>query len=89
MERFYVSTCGQKYTLWIFRWNPVEAPKGSRVLSILQDLRITSGSQVSGMQHLLQRIAEGLVPAGTGTKEHIQPECWDLFRSRPDPPSSA
>jgi hypothetical protein len=34
-----------------------------------QDLRITSGSWVSGMQHQLQRIAECLVPAGIETKE--------------------
>jgi hypothetical protein len=36
---------------------------------MLQDLGITSGTRVSGMQHQLQRIVEGLVPAGTGKKE--------------------
>jgi hypothetical protein len=51
----------------IFLLNPAEATKGPRVLSSgPQDhLRI----MVSVMQHQLQRIAEGLVPAETGTKE--------------------
>jgi hypothetical protein len=45
---------------------------------MLQDLRITSGSWVSGTQHQLQRIEEGFVPARTGTKEphqtfHVKP----------------
>jgi hypothetical protein len=48
----------------IFLLNPAEASKGSRVLSMLQDLVITLGSWMSGTQHQLQRIAEGLVPAG-------------------------
>jgi hypothetical protein len=53
----------------IFFLNPAEDAQGSRGLSMPQDLRITSGSRVSGTQHQLQRIAEVLVPAGTGTKE--------------------
>lgn len=36
---------------WIFLLNLVEAPKGSRVLSTQQDLRITSRSRVTGTQH--------------------------------------
>jgi hypothetical protein len=44
--------------------NPAKATKGQRVLSTLQDLGITSGSQVNGKQHQLQRLADGLVPAG-------------------------
>jgi hypothetical protein len=47
--------------------NPVEATKGSRVLSMLQYLCITSGSRASGTQHQLQTIVEGLAPAGIGT----------------------
>jgi hypothetical protein len=52
--------------------SPAEAAEGSRVLFILQDLGITLGSLwVSGTQNKLQRIAEGLVPVGTGTKEKL------------------
>ena len=35
----------------IFHLNPLEAAKGLTVLSTPQDLRITSGSWVSGTQH--------------------------------------
>jgi hypothetical protein len=73
----------------IFLLSPEEATKGFRVLSTPQDLGITSGSRVSGTQHQLQRIAEGLVPAGTGTKEPCPTRGWDLFQLRPHPPSSA
>jgi hypothetical protein len=49
-----------------------------------QDMGITLGSLVNGMQHQLQRIAEGLVPAETGAKEPAQPEAGILFvRSQP------
>jgi hypothetical protein len=68
--------------------SPAEATKGSRVLSMPQDLGITSGSQVNGTQHQLQRIAKGIVLAGTGTKEHHPTRGWDEFRSGPAPPSS-
>ena len=62
-----------------------EAAKGCRVLSKPQNLRITSGSRVSGMQHQLQRIEEGLVPAGTETEEPHQTRGWDPFWLRPLP----
>ena len=42
-----------------------------------------------GMQHQLQRMAKGLVPAGTGTKETHPTRGWDSFWSGPAPPSSA
>jgi hypothetical protein len=35
----------------IFFLNPTEATRGPRVLSMPQDLGVTSGSQVSGTQH--------------------------------------
>jgi hypothetical protein len=54
-----------------------------------QDLGITLGSWVSGMQHQLQRIMKGLVLAGTGTKEPYSTRGWDPFRSGPASPSSA
>jgi hypothetical protein len=73
----------------IFPLSPSEAAKGSRVLSTLQDLRITSGSWVSGMQHQLQRIVEGLVPAGTGTKKPRLTRGCNPFRSGPALPFSA
>jgi hypothetical protein len=41
------------------------------------------------MQHQLQRITEGLVPAGTGTKEPRPNRGWDSFWRGPAPPSSA
>jgi hypothetical protein len=53
----------------IFLLSPVEIAKDSRVLSMPQDLGITLGSWVSGMQHQLKRTEEGLVLAGTGTNE--------------------
>jgi hypothetical protein len=37
------------------------------------------GSLVSGMQHLFQRIPEGLVPAGTGKKEPRPTRGWDYL----------
>jgi hypothetical protein len=58
-------------TTAIFLLSPEEATKGSRVLSTRQDLRITLGSQVSGMKHQLQGIVEGQEPAGTGTGESL------------------
>jgi hypothetical protein len=67
--------------------SPAEATKGSRVFTP-QDHGITLGSQVSGMQHKFQRIMEGLVPAGTGTKEPRRNRGWDPFRSGPAQPSS-
>jgi hypothetical protein len=73
----------------IFLLSSAEAVKGSRVLSMLQDHGITSGTGVSGMQHQLQRISKGLVPAGTGTKEPHPTRGWDPFRLGPAPPSSA
>jgi hypothetical protein len=73
----------------IFCLNPTEATKGSRVLSMLQDLGIISGLQVSGKQHQLQRITEGLVPAGTETKEPCLTRGQDPFQSGPALPSSA
>lgn len=69
--------------------SPVEAAKGTRVLSMLQDLRITSGTLMSGMQHQLKRISEGLVPAKIGTKEPRPTRSWDQFRSGLALPSSA
>jgi hypothetical protein len=69
--------------------NPAEAAKGSRVLSMLEDLRITLGSLVSGTQHQLQRTAEVLVPARTETEEPRPARGWDPFRSGPVMPSSA
>jgi hypothetical protein len=72
----------------IFCLNPPEATKGPRVLSIPQDLGITTASRVSGTQHQLQTIMEGLVPAGTGTKEPHPTRGWDPFRSGPALPSS-
>lgn len=68
--------------------NPEEAAKGPRILSMLQDLGIILRSQVSGTQHQLQRIAEGLVPAGTGTEEPRPTRGWDPPRSGPALPSS-
>jgi hypothetical protein len=65
----------------IFRLNPAEAIKGSRVLSTSQNLGINLESRVSGTQYQLQRIMEGLVPAGTGTKEPCLTRGWDSFRS--------
>ena len=59
---------------------PEEPAKNPRGLSTLQDLRITSGSQVSGTQHQLQRMGEGLVPAGTGAKEPHLTRGWDPFQ---------
>ena len=61
----------------IFLLSPAEATKDSRVLSTPQGIRLTSGTRVSGMQHQLQRIAEGLVPAGTGTEELHSTRGWD------------
>lgn len=72
----------------IFFLNPVEAARSPRVLSMPQDLRITWGSRVSGAQHQLQRITEGLVPERTGTKEPHWTRGWDLFRSGSPLPSS-
>jgi hypothetical protein len=43
------------------------------------------GSLVSGMQHLFQSIPEGLVPAGTGTKEPNPNSGWGSFWSGPAP----
>ena len=73
----------------IFLLSPVESTKGSRVLSMMQDLGITLGSWVSRMQHQLQRITEGLVPVGTGTEEPHPTRGWDPFRSGAARPSSA
>ena len=53
----------------IFLLNLAETTKGPRGLFTQQVLGITSGSLVSGTQHQLQRIPEGPVPPGTGTKE--------------------
>jgi hypothetical protein len=72
----------------IFLLSPAEATKDSRVLSTPQGIRLTSGTRVSGMQHQLQRIAEGLVPALIGTKEPCRTRGWDSLRSGPVPPSS-
>jgi hypothetical protein len=47
----------------------MEPARGPRVRSKKQDFGITSGSPVSGAQYQLQRISEGLVPAGTGIEE--------------------
>jgi hypothetical protein len=69
--------------------SPAEAAKGYRVLSMQQDIWISSGSQVSATQLQLYRITEGLVPAGTGTEEPCPTRGWDPFRSGPAPPSSA
>jgi hypothetical protein len=65
--------------LWIFHLNLGEATKVCRVLSVSQDLGITLGSRVSGTQHQLQRIEEGLVPAVTGSKESCTTRGWDPF----------
>ena len=54
--------------------NSAESTKGMRVLSMLQDLGITSGLQVSGTQHQLRESWEVLVPAETGAKEPARPE---------------
>ena len=72
----------------IFLLSPAEATKGTRVLSTLQDLGMTLGSWVSGKQHQLQRMAGGLVPAGTGTEEPHPTRGWDPFRSGAARPSS-
>ena len=72
----------------IFLLNPGEDSKMSRVFSMPQVLGITSGSQVSGSQHQLQRIVEGLVPAGTGMEEPCLTRGWDPFRLEPAQPSS-
>ena len=69
--------------------SPAEAAKGSRVLFMLQDIGITSGTRASGTQHQLQRIVEGLVPAGTGKEELHLTRDWDPFRLGPATPSSA
>ena len=42
-----------------------------------------SGSLVSRMQNQFQRILEGLVPAGTGTKEPCPTRGWNSFLSEP------
>jgi hypothetical protein len=55
------------------------ASQGFRVLSTPQNLRITSGSLVSGMQHQLQRITEGLLPAGKWMEESHQTRDWGPF----------
>jgi hypothetical protein len=75
----------------IFSWTHqrLEATKGPRVLSTPQDLRINSGSVVSGTQQQLQRIVEGPVTAGIATKEPRPTRGWDPFLSGPAPPSSA
>jgi hypothetical protein len=73
----------------IFLLNPLEATRGPRVLSTPQDLGITSGSRVSGTRHQLQRIQDGIVPAGTGTEETYPTRGWDPFRLGLAPPSSA
>jgi hypothetical protein len=73
----------------IFLLSRVEVTKVSRVFSTLQYLGITSGSWVSGTQHQVQRIAEGLVTSGTGTKDPLLTRGWEPFRYGPAPPSSA
>ena len=47
----------------------------------------TSESWVSGTEHQHQRIPEGLVPAGRGTKEPQTTRGWDSFWFGPAPPS--
>jgi hypothetical protein len=76
-------------TLAIFLLNPAEATRGPRVLSMIQDLWITSGSQVSGAQHQLGRVKEGLVPAGAGMEGYLLTKGWEPFRLGPAKPSSA
>jgi hypothetical protein len=41
------------------------------------------GSLVSRTQHLFQKYPEGLVPAGTETKESCPTSGWGLFSSAP------
>jgi hypothetical protein len=53
-----------------------------------QVLGIALGSRVSRSQHQLQRIVEGLVPAGAGKSEPRPNRGWDLFCSGPPLPSS-
>jgi hypothetical protein len=65
--------------------NQAESIKGARMLSTSQGLWISSGSWVSGMQHQLQRIAEGLMPARTGREEPCPTRGWDKFWSGPPP----
>jgi hypothetical protein len=71
----------------IFHLNLAEATKNPRGFSIPEDLRITSAAHVSGTQHQLQRISEGLLPAGTRTREHHTTRGWDIFQSGLAPPS--
>ena len=71
----------------IFLLRPAEATKNSRVLPTPQNPGITSGSRVNGRQYQLQRIAESLVPEGTGMEEPHQTRGWDPFGSGPPPPS--
>jgi hypothetical protein len=66
-----------------FVLNPVKATR----LSMLQHFRITSRSWVSRAQHQLQRVKEGLVPAGAGTEEPHPTRGWDPFGSWPVQPS--
>ena len=73
----------------IFFLNPVEAARSPRVLSMPQDLRITWGSRVSGAQHQLQRVQEGLVQWGQGWRSPARHRGWDPVRSGPALPSSA
>jgi hypothetical protein len=68
-----------------FLLSPAEAAKGSRVLSMPQDLGIMGEWKATSAS----KTAEGLVPAGTGTKDPIPTRSWDPFRSGPAPPSSA
>lgn len=85
-----------RYMIWGFIWvgatptifllNLTEATRGPRVLSIFQDLRITSESWLSGMQHQVQRIKEDLVPAEVGTEEPHPTRGWDPFSSGPAQP---
>jgi hypothetical protein len=49
-------------------YNLAEAPKVPRASSRAPSIARASGTLVGGKQHQFQRIPEGLVPAGTGTK---------------------
>jgi hypothetical protein len=59
----------------IFRANPVEVPSIHRGLSMQQapSTPRALASLLSGRQHQFQGIKEGLVSAGTGTKEPHPP----------------
>jgi hypothetical protein len=71
---FILSTSSPQHTIkdfGIFLLSSVGAAKGSRVLSTPQDVGITLGSRVSGMQHQLQESQRVLCRQEQGQRNPI------------------